>query len=309
MGFQNPREVYGRTLVEIGRENPDVVVLEADLGKSTMSCYFEQAFPHRFFEMGIAEANMTSFAAGLSLTGKIPFTNSFAVFAAGRAYDQIRQGVCIAGLNVRIVGSSCGLSDFGDGSTHQSVEDVAIMRAIPNMTVLVPADGNETRTMTRALVTHKGPVYMRITRNDLPDVMGEYEPFVLGKPHLVRQGSDAVVYANGQMVGNALAAAEILSGEGISLRVVNVSSMKPVDKKALAALAEGMRGIVTAEEHSLIGGLAALIQEVFQGQSVPMRAIGIDDRFGQSAHSYDDLLQVYALTPAHIADAVRQVAR
>ena len=309
MGFQNPREVYGRTLVEIGRENPDVVVLEADLGKSTMSCYFEQAFPQRFFEMGIAEANMTSFAAGLSLTGKIPFTNSFAVFAAGRAYDQIRQGVCIAGLNVRIVGSSCGLSDFGDGSTHQSVEDVAIMRAIPNMTVLVPADGNETRAMTRALVTHKGPVYMRITRNDLPDVMGEHEPFVLGKPHLVRQGSDAVVYANGQMVGNALAAAEILSGEGISLRVVNVSSMKPVDKKALAALAEGMRGIVTAEEHSLIGGLAALMQEVFQGQSVPMRAIGIDDRFGQSAHSYEDLLQVYSLTPAHIAEAVRQVAK
>jgi transketolase len=308
MRIQNPREVYGRTLVEIGRENPKVVVLEADLGKSTMSCYFEQAFPQRFFEMGIAEANMTSFAAGLSLTGKIPFTNSFAVFAAGRAYDQIRQGVCIAGLNVRIVGSSCGLSDFGDGSTHQSIEDVAIMRAIPNMTVLVPADGNETRTMTRALVTHKGPVYMRITRNDLPDVMEEHEPFVLGKPHLVRQGSDAVVYANGQMVGNALAAAEILSGEGISLRVVNVSSMKPVDKKALAALAEGMRGIVTAEEHSLIGGLAALIQEVFQGQSVPMRAIGIDDRFGQSAHSYEDLLQVYALTPAHIADAVRQVA-
>ena len=156
MGIQNPREVYGRTLVEIGRENPDVVVLEADLGKSTMSCYFEQAFPERFFEMGIAEANMTSFAAGLSLAGKIPFTNSFAVFAAGRAFDQIRQGICIPGLNVRIVGSSCGLSDFGDGSTHQSVEDVAIMRVIPNMTVLVPADANETRAMTRKLVDYRG---------------------------------------------------------------------------------------------------------------------------------------------------------
>jgi transketolase len=309
MGIQNPREVYGRTLVEMGRENPNIVVLEADLGKSTMSCYFEQAFPERFFEMGIAEANMTSFAAGLSLTGKIPFTNSFAVFAAGRAFDQIRQGICIPGLNVRIVGSSCGLSDFGDGSTHQSVEDVAIMRVIPNMTVLVPADGNETRIMTRALADYQGPAYMRITRNDLPDVMPENEPFVVGKPHLIREGKDVVAFANGQMVSMALAAAEILNGEGIDLRVVNVSSMKPVDKAALASLADGMKGVLTAEEHSLIGGLASLIQEVLQGRCVPMKAIGIDDRFGQSAHSYSDLLQVYGLTSAHIADAVRQLTK
>jgi transketolase len=305
--IQNPREIYGRTLVEIGRENPDVVVLEADLGKSTMSCYFEQAFPARFFEMGIAEANMTSFAAGLSLTGKIPFTNSFAVFAAGRAFDQIRQGICIPGLNVRIVGSSCGLSDFGDGSTHQSVEDVAIMRALPNMTVFVPADGNETRMMTRALVDLKGPAYMRITRNDLPDVMPENEPFVAGKPHLIQQGTDCVVFANGQMVSLALEAAELLAPDGISLRVVNVSSMKPVDRAAIMALTDGMKGIVTAEEHSLIGGLATLIGAVLQGMPIAMKSIGIDDRFGQSAHSYEDLLRAYGLTPSHIAAAVRQV--
>jgi transketolase len=307
MGVQNPREVYGRTLVEIGLENPNVVVLEADLGKSTMSCYFEQEYPERFFEMGIAEANMTSFAAGLSLTGKIPFTNSFAVFAAGRAFDQIRQGICIPGLNVRIVGSSCGLSDFGDGSTHQSVEDVAIMRAIPNMTVLVPADGNETRAMTRAMVQHQGPVYLRIPRHDLPDVMPENEPFVLGKPHVIRDGRDVVVFANGPMVSFALQAADILGGEGVSARVVNVSSMKPANRAALAALVQGMRGVVTAEEHSLIGGLAALIQDVLQGQALPVRSIGIDDRFGQSAHSYEDLIQVYGLTPGHIAAAVRQL--
>jgi transketolase len=307
MKNQNPREVYGRTLVELGRENPNVVVLEADLGKSTMSCYFEQSFPERFFEMGIAEANMTSFAAGLSLTGKIPFTNSFAVFAAGRAFDQIRQGICIPGLKVRIVGSSCGLSDFGDGSTHQSVEDVAIMRAIPNMTVLVPADGNETRTMTRALVDYPGPVYMRISRHDLPDVMPEQEPFVAGKPHLIRQGSDIVVYANGQMVSLAMEAAEMLAREEISLRVVNVSSMKPVNKNELAAFADGMKGIVTAEEHSLIGGLASLVSEVVQGRSIAMKSIGIKDRFGQSAHSYEDLLQAYELTPSHIAAAARQL--
>jgi transketolase len=309
MRIQNPREVYGRTLVEIGRENPKIVVLEADLGKSTMSCYFEQAFPERFFEMGIAEANMTSFAAGLSLTDKIPFTNSFAVFAAGRAFDQIRQGVCIPGLNVRIVGSSCGLSDFGDGSTHQSVEDVAIMRAIPNMTVLVPADGNETQTMTRALVDLKGPAYMRISRNDLPDVMPVDEPFVVGKPHLIRQGSDVVAFANGQMVSMAVAAADALADEGISLRVVNVSSMKPADKLALAALADGVRGVVSLEEHSLIGGLADLMREVLQPRSLPMRSIGIDDRFGQSAHSYDDLLEGYGLSQKHIAAAVRQLAK
>jgi transketolase len=307
MHIQNPREIYGRTLVELGRENPDIVVLEADLGKSTMSCYFEEAFPERFFEMGIAEANMTSFAAGLSLTSKIPFTNSFAVFAAGRAFDQIRQGICIPSLNVRIVGSSCGLSDFGDGSTHQSIEDVAIMRALPNMTVLVPADGNETRTMTRALVHHEGPVYMRITRNDLPDVMPEAEPFVAGKPHLIRHGNDAVVFANGQMVSMALQAAEIVAAEGISLRIVNVSSMKPVDAAALRALAGGVKGVVTAEEHSLIGGLASLLHEVIQGMPVPMKSIGIRDSFGQSAHSYEDLLEAYGLTPAHIADAVRRV--
>jgi transketolase len=309
MRIQNPREVYGRTLVEIGRENPRIVVLEADLGKSTMSCYFEQTFPERFFEMGIAEANMTSFAAGLSLTGKIPFTNSFAVFAAGRAFDQIRQGICIPGLNVRIVGSSCGLSDFGDGSTHQSVEDVAIMRAIPNMTVLVPADGNETRSMTRALADYPGPVYMRISRNDLPDVMPEEEPVVVGKPHLIRQGSDVVVYANGQMVSVALAAADKLADEGISLRIVNVSSMKPADKGAIVELSGGMRGAVTAEEHSLIGGLGDLIREAMQGRSIPMRFVGINDRFGQSAHSYEELLEGYGLTPAHIADAVRQLAK
>jgi transketolase len=307
MGSQNPREVYGKTLVEIGRENPNIVVLEADLGKSTMSCYFEQEFPERFFEMGIAEANMTSFAAGLSLAGKIPFTNSFAVFAAGRAFDQIRQGICIPGLNVRIVGSSCGLSDFGDGSTHQSVEDVAIMRAIPNMTVLVPADGNETRTMTRALADFVGPAYMRIPRHDLPDVMPADEPFVVGKPHLLRPGRDIVVFANGPMVSFALAAADMVDKEGLSLRIVNVSSMKPANKAAIMDLTHGTRGVVTAEEHSLIGGLASLIQEILQGQAIPMRSIGINDRFGQSAHSYEDLIQAYGLTPEHIAAAARQL--
>jgi transketolase len=309
MKTQNPREVYGRTLVELGNENPNVVVLEADLGKSTMTCYFEQAFPKRFFEMGIAEANMTSFAAGLSLTGKVAFTNSFAVFAAGRAYDQIRQGVCIPQLNVKIVGSSAGLSDAGDGSTHQSVEDVSIMRAIPNMTVLVPADGVETRKMTRAIADYQGPVYMRINREDVPDMLPESEEFVIGKPSLIRDGGDAVIYACGIMVWKAVQAAELLAARGISARVVNVSSLKPVDEAAIKRYASGMRAVVTAEEHTLIGGLASLVSQVLRGGGIPMACIGIEDQFGQSAHTYDELLETYGLTAEHIVQAVTENLR
>lgn len=188
MKMQNQRQVYGETLVELGEKNSRVVVLEADLGKSTMTCLFQDAFPERFFEMGIAEQNMTSFAAGLALTGKVAFTNSFAVFAAGRAYDQIRQGIGIAGLNVKIVGSSTGLSDFGDGATHQAVEDMAIMRAIPNMTVLAPACGVETRKMIRVIADYGGPVYVRLNRNDLPDLFPEDQEFEIGRPYCLREG-------------------------------------------------------------------------------------------------------------------------
>jgi len=301
MKMQNPREVYGRTLVELGRENPDVVVLEADLGKSTMTCYFEEAFPERFFEMGIGEANMTSFAAGLSLAGKIPYTNSFAVFAAGRSFDQIRQGICIPKLNVKIVGSSAGLSDYGDGSSHQTVEDVAIMRAIPNLTVLVPADAGETRRMTRAIAAYHGPVYMRITRNDLPDVTTEDAPFEIGKPGLIRDGKDVVVFAMGQMVSESLRAAESLETRGVSLSVVNVSTLKPVDEAALKVFARGMKGIVTAEEHSLIGGLASVITFAFRGCGIPIQCVGIEDQFGQSAQNYQQLQEAYGLTAEHIA--------
>ena len=308
MSVQNPREVYGRTLVELGRENPDVVVLEADLGKSTMTCYFEEAFPERFFEMGIGEANMTSFAAGLSLTGKIPFVNSFAVFAAGRAYDQIRQGICIPKLNVKIVGSSAGLSDFGDGSSHQSVEDVAIMRAIPNLAVLLPADANETRAMTRAIAAHHGPVYMRITRNDMPDVTPPDAPFEMGRPRVLRDGSDIAVFATGQLVSDALQAAEALEAEGASLRVINVSTLKPVDETALLDAARHVNGIVTAEEHSLIGGLASVVSYAFRGRGIPIRCVGIADEFGQSAHSYRELQVAYGLTAERIAAHVRELA-
>jgi transketolase len=309
MRMQNPREVYGRTLVELGRENPDIVVLEADLGKSTMTCYFEEAFPDRFFEMGIGEANMNSFAGGLSLTGKIPFTNSFAVFAAGRAYDQIRMGICVPKLNVKIVGSSAGLSDIGDGSSHQTIDDVAIMRVLPNMTVLVPADANEVRRMTRAIAAYHGPVYMRITRNDMPDVIPEDAPFVIGKPGLIRDGRDVVIFAMGQEVSESVWAAEILQDNGVSARVINVSTVKPADESAIRELAHGARAIVTAEEHSVIGGLAGLITWTFRGAGIPIGCVGIQDRFGQSAQTYAELQQEYGLTAVHIADAARSLLK
>jgi transketolase len=259
--------------------------------------------------MGIGEANMTSFAGGLSLTGKIPFTNSFAVFAAGRAFDQIRQGVSIPKLNVKIVGSSAGLSDFGDGATHQSVEDVAIMRAIPNMTVLVPMDGIETRKMTRKIAEYQGPVYMRINRNDLPELFPEDQKFEIGKSYLIREGKDVVVFANGIMVSRAVQAAERLEGKRISVRVVNVSTLKPTDENDIKKFASGVKGIVTAEEHSLIGGLASVITIILRGSGVPVTTIGIEDEFGQSAHDYDELLAEYKLTVDNIVASIKKIDR
>ncbi len=309
MGTTSQREAYGKTLVRLGKENERIVVLDADLCKSTMGILFEEAFPKRHFEMGIAEQNMASFAAGLSLTGKIPFINSFAVFVTGRAYDQIRQSICIGSLNVKITGSSYGLSDFGDGATHQSVEDIAIMRAIPNMTVLAPADAAETIKMVEAAVEYEGPVYLRLNRNPLPDIYDEGYDFQIGMPSMVREGSDLVIFAHGILVYEAIEAANALNEEGISVRVVNVSSLKPVDEKEIKRICEGMRGIVTAEEHSIIGGLGDIVSAIMKGSSIPMESIGIHDQFGQSAQSYRELLEHYGLTSKELIEAIRRLMR
>jgi len=307
MNMQNCRVVYGETLVELGRENERIVALDADLSKSTMTRLFEQEFRERFFEMGIGEQNMVSTAAGLALCGKIAFVNSFAVFATGRPYDQIRVSVCIGKVNVKIVGSSCGISDFGDGATHQGIEDIAIMRAIPNMTILSPADGIETRKVVKAAVEHEGPVYIRIPRNEVPDITGENQEFKIGKPSVIREGTDVTVFAYGYMVYKALKAAETLEKEGISLRIVNVSTLKPIDEETIKELADGVRGIVTVEEHTIIGGLASVVAFILRGQAVPMEAVAIQDCFGQSALSYEELLEHYGLTDAAIIKAVKKV--
>jgi len=309
MNKQNCRVVYGETLVELGRENERIVALDADLCKSTMTKLFEQEFPERYFEMGIGEQNMVSVAAGLALCGKIAFANSFAVFAAGRPYDQIRVSVCIGKVNVKIIGSSCGISDFGDGATHQGIEDIAIMRAIPNMTVLAPVDGIETKKMVRAAVEYEGPVYIRIPRNEVPDVSDESQEFKIGKPTVIRQGTDITVFAHGYMVYKALKAAETLDKQGVSLRIVNVSTMKPIDEDAIKKLADGVKGIVTVEEHTIIGGLAHAVAFILRGRAIPMEAVAIQDCFGQSALSYEELLEHYGLTDTAIVEAVKKVLK
>ncbi len=308
MSTKSLRIAYGETLVELGKENKDVVVLEADLGKSTMSCLFQNEFPERYFEMGIAEQNMTSTAAGLALTGKIPFVSTFAVFMSGRAYDQIRQTISISNLNVKICGSSSGLSDFGDGSTHQSIEDTAIMRAIPNMTVIIPVDAVETRKAVIAAAKIQGPVYIRINRNDLPIYTQESSEYEIGKLYTLKEGSDVVVFANGVMVSKAMEAAQELHKEGISVKIVNASTLKPLGDSAVKEIIRGFKGVVTAEEHSVIGGLGSAVCEVLRGEkNLPIEFVGIKDVFGTSAYSYDELLDYYGLTSHAIVVAVKKV--
>lgn len=307
MSNNNQRIAYGNTLVELCQNNRNIVVLDADLGGSTMGKMVEQAFPDQHVEMGIAEANMASVAGGLSRVGKIPFINSFAVFAAGRAYDQIRQSIAIGKLNVKICGSSAGCSDFGDGATHQSIDDIAYMRVLPNMTVLVPADANETVEITKYMASHDGPMYMRLNRNDCSNVTEEGREFVLGQPYVLREGSDVCVFACGIMVEKALEAAERLA-DRISVKVVNVSTIKPLNQNAIIDLVKGCKGVVTAEEHSVIGGLGSTIAEILRCERVPVEFVGVEDRFGSSAHDYISILNHLGLTTEHIMEAITTIS-
>jgi transketolase len=304
----NPRLAYGRALTELGRRDSRVVALDADLSKSTQSILFKNEFPERHFEMGIAEQNMASTAAGLALAGKIPFLHSFAVFASGRVYDQLRNSVCIPNLNVRICGSSCGLSDFGDGKTHQSVEDVALMRALPNMSVLSPADSLELTAMMDQLLEWKGPVYIRVNRNDLPFTFPQDPGYRIGRVVRLREGGDAAIFASGVMVSRALEAAGRLAEKGIEARVLDVGTIKPLDREAVIGFAQGVRAIVTAEEHSVIGGLGSAVLEALRtARPAPLELVGIRDSFGLSAENYDALLVHFGLTAEAVAAAVRRI--
>lgn len=298
------RDAYGRALIELGKEYPDLVVLDADLAKSTKTVDFARVFPDRFFDMGIAEQNMMGTAAGLALAGKIPCASTFAVFAIGRAFDQIRNAIAYPGLNVKIIATHAGITVGEDGASHQSIEDIALVRALPNMTVIVPADAVETQKAVAAAVAHKGPVYIRLGRPAVPVLFDESYSFRLGKAVILRQGCDAAIFATGIMVSEALKAADLLSGRGVEVSVVDVHTIKPLDVETVTEIAAKTGAVVTAEEHSIIGGLGSAVAEVLaENCPVPVVRVGIRDRFGESGKP-GDLLEAFGLTAAHIVEAV-----
>lgn len=307
--LMNPRMAYGEELLALARENKNIVALDADLCGSTQSVVIEQNIPERYFEMGIGEQNMLSVAAGLALTGKIPFVHSFAVFVAGRSFEQIRQSVCLPKLSVKIIGSSCGLSDFNDGATHQSIEDIATMRVLPNMTVFCPADAVETRWAVRAAAAIDAPVYVRINRNDIPVIFDDKTNFEVGKPIECRAGSDIAIIGCGMMTAIAIESAQMLEASGISARVLHVGTIKPINKGALRAALKGVKGIISCEDHSVIGGLGSAVCEAMcdAPKPLPMRMIGINDRYGQSAENVEILLEHYGLTKEKIAEAAKDL--
>lgn len=301
------REAYGVALVKLGEANPNIVVLDADLSKSTKTAGFAKKFPERFFQMGIAEADMMGTAAGLATTGKIPFASTFAIFATGRAYDQVRNTIAYPGLNVKIAATHAGLTVGEDGGSHQAIEDLTLMRVIPGMTVLNPADAVETEKLIYAAAAYQGPVYIRLGREPVAVIFDEsYRPEI-GKAVRLRDGRSATIIATGIMVEKALAAADILEEKGINVRVINIHTLKPLDAAELIKAAQETGAIVTAEEHSVIGGLAGAVAEVLaQNYPVPMEFIGVQDRFGQSGKPAE-LLAEYGLSVENIIIAVEKV--
>ncbi|NLK09181.1 MAG: transketolase family protein [Firmicutes bacterium] len=301
------RDAYGETLVELGKENPHIVVLDADLSASTKTNGFAKAFPKRFVQMGIAEQDLMGTAAGLALAGKIPFASTFAMFATGRTYDQIRNSIAYAGVNVKIAATHAGVTVGEDGGSHQMIEDIALMRVIPGMTVIVPADFIEATAAVKAASAFEGPVYLRLGRGAWPVIFPENYNFQLGKAALVQDGDAATVIACGVMVGKAQEAAKLLADFGIKIRVLNMATIKPVDKEAILKAAKETGAIVTAEEHNVIGGLGSAVSEVLgEGWPVPFERVGIQDVFGRSG-SPDELLEHFGLTAKTVADAVKRV--
>jgi transketolase len=303
------RDAYGDALVSLGKKRNDVVVLDADLSGSTKTSKFAKAFPDRFFNIGIAEQDMMGTAAGLAIGGKLPFVSTFAVFATGRAWEQVRQSICYPNLSVKIVASHAGVTVGEDGGSHQSVEDIAVMRVIPHMTVIVPADGPETLQAIEAVAEYKGPCYVRVGRNKVPTLFGEDYKFKIGKAHVFHEGKDAAIIATGIMVAEALKARDLLKADGIDAGVINMSTIKPIDADAVITAAKQCGAIVTAEEHSIIGGLGGAVAEVLAEYApVPLVRIGVKDTFGTSGDQ-EGLLKHYGLSAADIVAAVKEVIK
>jgi transketolase len=301
------RDAYGEALAKLGEENSNVVVLDADLSGSTKTSLFAKKFPERFFNMGIAEANMIGTAAGLAAAGKIPFASTFAIFAVGRAWEQVRQSVAYPKANVKIVATHSGVTVGEDGGSHQSVEDIAIMRAVPNMTVIVPADGVETALAIQAAADFKGPVYVRLGRNKVQTIFDDSYKFAIGKGVQLRQGTDLTFIGTGLMTAQALLAAEILQAEGVSARVLHISTIKPLDEELVLTAARETGAVITAEEHSIIGGLGGAVAELLSEKCpVNLKRVGIKDRFGLSGKG-DELLKYFGLLPENLVDAAKEL--
>ena len=300
------REAYGKALVELGAQNDKVVVLDADLAGATMTKYFKAAHPDRFYDCGIAEANMMNIGAGLSTMGLVPFCSTFAMFGAGRAYEQIRNSIAYPHFNVKICATHAGVSVGEDGGSHQCIEDIALMRVIPGMTVICPADANEAKAATMAIAEMNGPVYMRLARLATPVFEGDMvKPFEIGKANVLREGKDVAIFATGLMVSESLAAAEKLAKEGIDAAVINIHTIKPIDAACVTEWAEKCGKVITVEEHSVIGGLGDAVADVLMGKvNCKFHKIGVNDRFGQSGKAAD-VLREYGLTADQIAETVK----
>lgn len=303
------RSYYGKALADLAATDDRVVVLDADLAGSTKTSSFAKVAPERFVEVGIAEANMIGVAAGLAASGKTAFASTFGVFASGRCWEQIRMAVAYPRLNVKIVATHCGLSVGPDGATHQALEDISVMRSLPNMVVVVPCDAYEAYAATMALAEMNGPAYMRMGRSEFPVLMSEDCKFHIGKATVMREGSDVSIIACGQMVGAALDAAESLSAEGIDAEVVNMSTIKPLDTETLEATVAKTGAVVTVEEHSIIGGLGSAVAEYLsENVPVPLFRVGTRDTFGESGEA-EELLVKYGLTASDVAAAAKNVIK
>lgn len=299
------RDAYGEALLYLGQKRKDIVVLDADLSGSTKTGKFAKAFPERFFNLGVAEQDLICTAAGLALTGKLPFASTFAIFETGRAWEQIRQTVCYSNLNVKLVATHSGITVGEDGASHQAIEDVALMRVLPNMTVIVPADAFETIQVINKVVEYYGPTYIRLGRAKVPPVMPEDYEFKIGKAFVFHIGKDANIIAMGIMVSISLKASEVLKKEGIDVGVINMSTIKPLDKEILLEASKKAKIILTAEEHSIIGGLGGAVCEFLcENNPVKVIRIGIKDNFGCSGSS-EELLKYYGLTVENIVETIK----
>ena len=301
------RDAYGETLVELGRVRQDLVVLDADLSRSTKTQYFAREYPDRFFNIGISEADMMGTAAGLASCGKLVFASTFAIFASGRAWEQVRNTICYSSFNVKIVATHGGISVGEDGSSHQSIEDFALMRAIPNLVVIAPCDAQETRQAVLKIADYQGPVYMRLMRPEVPTIYESGPDFEIGRAITLKEGGDVTLIAAGIMVFPALQAADVLEAEGIRARVIDMHTIKPLDEEAIEKAARETRGIVTCEEHTIIGGLGGAVSEVISRRSpCAIRMVGIEDRFGESGCK-DDLFREFHLTPEDIVKRAKEL--